>query len=354
MNELYNKKENWVPFLTRPFTLFGASLWYHYYTCDYMREAVGAVLPQGLFIEHSLNLTRAYREEEELEAYKDAFKKLVQDKTRLMACLLHGREMNKKAEELLAHPKDIDLEAALNFLIELTVFATSIPYFSYMAVIDSGIKDKDIIEIEEELRSVSLLFKVTDYIVMPLIHTRLHSLGCKSSHGDLITYDELLAGNVSALPERIKARSEGKLFIYQNIENKETVAFVSDVQKVISEIEGQIDATGIRASEIKGVVAYKGKVQGRVKIVLSWDGKDADFDTGDILVAPSTSPNLIYLMEKAAAFITNEGGSMSHAAIISREMKKPCIVGTKIATKVLKDGDMVEVDAEKGIVKILK
>jgi pyruvate,water dikinase len=59
-------------------------------------------------------------------------------------------------------------------------------------------------------------------------------------------------------------------------------------------------------------------------------------------------------MQKAAAFVTDEGGLTCHAAIVAREMKKPCIIGTKIATKVLKDGDMVEVDANKGIVKILK
>ena len=59
-------------------------------------------------------------------------------------------------------------------------------------------------------------------------------------------------------------------------------------------------------------------------------------------------------MEKAAAFVTDEGGITCHAAIVAREMKKPCIIGTKIATKVLKDGDLVEVDAEKGIVRILK
>jgi pyruvate,water dikinase len=52
--------------------------------------------------------------------------------------------------------------------------------------------------------------------------------------------------------------------------------------------------------------------------------------------------------------VTDEGGVTCHAAIVAREMKKPCIIGTKIATKVLKDGDLVEVDANKGVVKILK
>ena len=59
-------------------------------------------------------------------------------------------------------------------------------------------------------------------------------------------------------------------------------------------------------------------------------------------------------MKKAGAFVTNEGGITCHAAIVAREMKKPCIIGTKIATKVLKDGDLVEVDAENGVVRVIK
>ena len=58
--------------------------------------------------------------------------------------------------------------------------------------------------------------------------------------------------------------------------------------------------------------------------------------------------------EKAGAIVTDEGGLTSHAAIVSRELKIPCIVGTKIATKILKDGDIVEVDAKKGIVRKIK
>ena len=67
-----------------------------------------------------------------------------------------------------------------------------------------------------------------------------------------------------------------------------------------------------------------------------------------------TTPDFVPAMRKAAAIITNEGGITCHAAIVSRELGKPCITGTKIASKVLKDGDMVEVDAEKGIVRIMK
>ena len=67
-----------------------------------------------------------------------------------------------------------------------------------------------------------------------------------------------------------------------------------------------------------------------------------------------TRPTTLVVCQKASAIITDEGGIVSHAAIIARELKIPCIVGTKIATKILKDGDLVEVDADQGVVTILE
>jgi pyruvate,water dikinase len=75
---------------------------------------------------------------------------------------------------------------------------------------------------------------------------------------------------------------------------------------------------------------------------------------GEILVSPMTMPDFLPAMKKAAAFVTDEGGMACHAAIVAREIKKPCVVGTKNATKILKDGDLVEVDANNGVVRILK
>ncbi len=71
-------------------------------------------------------------------------------------------------------------------------------------------------------------------------------------------------------------------------------------------------------------------------------------------MAYETTPDVIIAMKKASAIVTDFGGLTSHAAIVSREFGIPCIVGTKSATQMLKDGDMVEVDAEEGVVRILK
>ncbi len=105
--------------------------------------------------------------------------------------------------------------------------------------------------------------------------------------------------------------------------------------------------------EFSGFVAMAGSARGKVRIVKRKNQAVLVRD-GEIIVSPMTTPDYITAMKKASAFITDEGGVMCHAAIIAREMKKPCIIGTKIATKVLKDGQLVEVDANKGIVRILK
>ena len=105
-------------------------------------------------------------------------------------------------------------------------------------------------------------------------------------------------------------------------------------------------------NEIIGNSACPGKVEGVVKIVFDPD-KPGKFNNGDILVCGMTRPEYVVLMKKAGAIVTDAGGVLSHAAIISRELNKPCVIGTQIATRVLRDGDIVEVDATLGIIKKL-
>ena len=105
--------------------------------------------------------------------------------------------------------------------------------------------------------------------------------------------------------------------------------------------------------EIKGITASKGKVKGRVKIVLNVSNFNK-MKKGNILVAMMTRPEYLPVMKIASAIVTDEGGITCHAAIVSRELRIPCIIGTKNATKILKDGDMVEVDADNGVIKRIK
>lgn len=109
----------------------------------------------------------------------------------------------------------------------------------------------------------------------------------------------------------------------------------------------------IEGADIKGTPAFNGKVRGKVKIHSSFLEGEI-ISPGTVVVAGMTNPQLVPFLKDAVAIVTDEGGLTCHAAIIARELKKPCIIGTKIATQILKDGDMVEVDADNGIVTIIK
>jgi phosphohistidine swiveling domain-containing protein len=111
---------------------------------------------------------------------------------------------------------------------------------------------------------------------------------------------------------------------------------------------------------LKGITANKGKVTARATVLEYGDNMFArlpqviaSMPQGNILIADTTAPELFMACKKASAILTNQGGMMSHAAIVSRELNIPCIVGLGNITQAVKDGDTIEVDAEKGIVKIL-
>ena len=114
-------------------------------------------------------------------------------------------------------------------------------------------------------------------------------------------------------------------------------------------LEKQIDSS---TKELRGIVVSSSAKPIRARVKILRDPHNADsFDKGDILVAPMTTPEYIFAMKKASAIITDTGGLMSHAAITSRELGVPCIVGTKYSTSWLKDGDLVEVDTNQGVVR---
>lgn len=107
-----------------------------------------------------------------------------------------------------------------------------------------------------------------------------------------------------------------------------------------------------QAKEVRGQTACPGHAKGRVMRVLKREDVKW-FEEGRVLVTTMTVPDFLPAMLKASAFVTDEGGITSHAAIVARELNKPCVIGTRIATQVLKEGDLVEVDAGKGIVRKL-
>ncbi len=154
-----------------------------------------------------------------------------------------------------------------------------------------------------------------------------------------LTWTELLRLiDQGILPEGV--RSRGKNFGLIAMDGGCNVIVGEELEEEMNKHKVVIDKN---ISSIKGVIAHPGKVIGTVKIL--GESKDTfKVKEGDIIVAPETTVDYVLAMRRASAFVTNQGGITSHAAIISRELKKPCVIGTKIATKIFKDGDLIEVD----------
>lgn len=162
--------------------------------------------------------------------------------------------------------------------------------------------------------------------------------------------EEVFEGKIdNALKEKLERRSRG--FVYYRNQLHQS----SEIRDFFHSNGLEMEKYDISSNpdEIKGVIAQKGIARGRVKLVFV----AADLgkvEKGDIMISPMTRPEFLPIMKRALAFVTDEGGTTCHAAIVAREIGKPCIIGTKIATQMLKDGDEIEVDANNGIVRILK
>jgi phosphohistidine swiveling domain-containing protein len=174
-----------------------------------------------------------------------------------------------------------------------------------------------------------------------------------------INLDDILYLSIEEIVEKLEGNSidllvidERKKGYYLASYNGQTAWFVGDDRKLIDDLNVFTRHLNFdkNIKQIKGNPAHKGKVTGPAKIVLEMEDI-SKVNKGDILVAVMTFPNFIPAMEKAAAFVTDEGGILCHAAIVSREMNKPCVIATKHATKILQDGDMIEVDGDNGIIK---
>jgi phosphohistidine swiveling domain-containing protein len=158
--------------------------------------------------------------------------------------------------------------------------------------------------------------------------------------------DEIYSGNIPQIDE-LEIRERG----YFYVQNKLLV------RSNKSEIEKQFgihfaDESIGKVRQLIGSPAYRGIVRGFVKKVMGHKQIN-EVKEGEIIISPMTIPDFIPAIAKAAAIVTDEGGVLSHAAIIAREFRKPTVVGTGIATKRLQDGDIVEVDATEGKVSLI-
>ncbi len=194
------------------------------------------------------------------------------------------------------------------------------------------------------------------YLVQPLLDQVAEHLSLSMSQVYLLSFDEMIKGLKAVVSQKdLVGLADKRKNGWALLSLDGTPLEFDGPEEVIAAIERyKIIDNSSRKTEnsISGRTASKGVVKGTVRIVL--DAKDLDkVKEGDVLVTRMTTPEFVPAMNRATGIITDEGGATCHAAIISRELGIPCIVGTKDATVKLKDGAIVELNANSGVAKLL-
>lgn len=180
----------------------------------------------------------------------------------------------------------------------------------------------------------------------------LKAIGRRTGIGKTVlymSYQEMLdlLQNKLTNPEEIKKRKNGYA-VYEKDGCLEIIVGSNKIKKLLGEVDKDYNSNTSQPAFVKGRVASRGNVRGKACVVMSIQ-EIGKVKKGVILVTPMTTPDFTPILRKISAIVTNEGGVICHAAIVSREFKIPCIVGTCNATEIFKDGDLLEVDAENGI-----
>jgi len=179
-------------------------------------------------------------------------------------------------------------------------------------------------------------------------------LGLAEDEVHLLTHEELAAAAAGGRLPDLAARRDGcallalrgELFVFTGEDAARLHAHARAAGESSGRARGQV-------RELRGLGASPGVVRGTARIVLG----PADGDKvrrGDVLVSDMTQPDLVLACERAVAIVTDLGGMLCHAAVVSRELGIPCVLGTGDATRALRDGDTVEVDGAAGVVRVLQ
>ncbi|MFA6445809.1 MAG: PEP-utilizing enzyme [Candidatus Paceibacterota bacterium] len=274
-----------------------------------------------------------------------------------------AKVLNTKADKLLAEAKSPDFiidgnsfNQVLDLFSDNLGYCTILPFWVLYAInqsIEKGLDSElfgSVRKMYEELKSETRYPQLLHQVISKYLNKAEIITGYTSRLVSCLNPDELrniLAVKDAVSSSDLKRRMSGCTISLKKIPYEIDFSYDLDTLSKLF-----IDHSTHDFTELKGSVAYKGIVRGKVSVINSIDDMKK-FKEGDVLVSIQSSPSLMPALLKCSAIITDEGGIMCHASIISRELKKPCIIGTKIATKVLKDGDIVEVDANNGIIKIL-
>ena len=246
----------------------------------------------------------------------------------------------KRYAILIKKLKDTNLKDSI--YIDYLFEAISIFAIFWYGIQGSGTK-KELQNKFVKIRDTDIIFDYNDKIVRQRLLKRFPKT---KGFETVIFKDEFL----STIPKNdvLKKRLNNFIFI------PEKYSKITDLNSFAKKINVEIAVFEKTTNGlVKGTATYPGIIIGKVRIIKRKDEID-QMKKGEVLISPMTTPDVFIAINKACAIVTDEGGQLCHAAIISRELKIPCIVGTKNASEAFINGDLIEVNANKGIVKLIK
>lgn len=344
-------KFQWKKILTREYTFLFAS--YASDALKIMRKVVGTTLRHDLFYGEGKLLT-IYRVERDIQnSYKMIEKIAKRDPKEIIRKMDTFDELIKKDYELFSVIKKCNdkkqikrhlLDLDKTFLLTLCHYLFFV-YLGYAGNLSSAAKFlKKHGKRFKRIRTYTIDTDMNKQfpVFFGKYNRKLLYITSYMSRKELITFVCGRKVNMS----RILKRKKRYLVIMKNHGVKEyeysQINFV--LQRELSYLQKQKTT-----NFLQGQIACRGKTRGTAKVIFT--EKDyKKIQKGDIVITPMTKPTIVPFLKKVKGIVTNDGGALSHASIISREMKIPCIVGTIYATDIFKDGDIIEVDADKGVV----
>jgi phosphohistidine swiveling domain-containing protein len=348
------RARKWEKFLSRPYTPFFLSMHVNVYYRA-LKEVIGIRFKNFIYVNNG-GIVDIYRDTPNVRRVEKRVVELLRKRGKKIRGLIkEARDAEneiKRIVRMARREKTTDLtafERYFSYSSSVFVRLTTIPYYLGTAI-EKSFYEKDVyyrrlMKTIERFRDANHYSAFERWVINPYVKQYARERNIAFEEAQLLLFSEIKTKKKIGKAELAKRK---KHFIYVFFDGREALHSGQRLQTEVESIAAPLQA--FSGDALKGTVAQRGVARGRVKIVNHREDVNK-FRKGNILVSISTHPDLLPAMKRAGAIVTDEGGMISHAAIISRELGVPCIVGTKIATKFLKEGDRVEVDAEKGIVR---
>lgn len=359
---LIDESQEWQFTVRRPLFLLAASVLPFWLDSKHADKTLGAHINEVLIVQDDSGMVNLFNSKRSIDSFLARIGDLIQnDRNHLIEILKHALDLYDQGHARIDQGVEgfDSIQEIEDFFADIAQHTTVFPAWVLMYIESNQIEDQEVQALAEKLRSHTLYPVIERKIIEPLAIQTAIALGFSEPERtwELMVWSELKNGLVTRelLESRLKAIQSGMRFIFQFIDGQEEFHLVSQTGYLLTRLARQREIVPANNSnELTGQVAWPGIFKGRAHVILTLDALGQTMEPDEILVSIQSSPALMPLLKKCGAIVTDDGGIACHAAIIARELKKPTLIGTQLATSKIKTGDLIEVDTYHQVVRILE